>query len=209
MSTRNLPGIEGRLARETDNLSPFVSRRSRKCGSLDVSQPHGPQRPVTGIDLPLIPAACNTEPDPHTWLGTTYALLRYLMNVWGVGLLGPCTATYSGVLCFFRYLSYTGTRNRFQKMVSTFLSGNGRATTQAVGRRFRSQVRPCGICGWQSGNGARSLRVLRFPLPALILPTSPHSSSPSSSSSTVRGWYSSPNSGRSTKRTQSHPTTKY
>jgi hypothetical protein len=41
---------------------------------------------------------------------------------------------------------------------------------------FRAQVRSCGICGGQSGNGAGFLRVLRFPLAILIPPTVPHSS---------------------------------
>jgi hypothetical protein len=83
----------------------------------------------------------------------------------------------------------------------------GRAIAQAVSRRFptaasrvRAHVRSCGICGGQSGTGADFLRVLQFPLPILIPPTAPHSSS------IIRGWYNTPIRGRRSKWTQSHPT---
>jgi hypothetical protein len=52
MSTRNLPGGKGRPARKANDLNA-VSRLYRKCGSLDVSQPYGPSRPVTRIAFPL------------------------------------------------------------------------------------------------------------------------------------------------------------
>jgi hypothetical protein len=51
MSTSNLPGDHGRPARMADNTTTI---HSWKCGSLDVSQPCGPSRPVTGIALPFM-----------------------------------------------------------------------------------------------------------------------------------------------------------
>jgi hypothetical protein len=83
----------------------------------------------------------------------------------------------------------------------------GRVIAQAVSRRLptvvarvRAQVRSCGIYGGQGSTGAGFLRVLRLPLPILIPPTAPHSSS------IIRCWYNRPVSGRRTKWTQSHPT---
>jgi hypothetical protein len=83
---------------------------------------------------------------------------------------------------------------RMKEWLSNIL---GRAIAQVVSRRLptaaarvQARVRSRGICGGQSGTRVGFLRVLRFPLPILIPPTAPHSSS-----SIIRDWYNRPNCG--------------
>jgi hypothetical protein len=82
-------------------------------------------------------------------------------------------AMYVAVLIF-RW--FTGScvqqkHNVYRTHVLSFLS------IPTAAARVRSRVWSSGICGGRSGAGAGFLRVLRFPMPILILHTIPQSSS--------------------------------
>jgi hypothetical protein len=113
----------------------------------------------------------------------------------------PWQLTVQGALKHFGY-------RPFPETLFDIYNANGRAVAQADFPLQRPVLDPrlghVGFAGNKKWRWARfSASTSGFPLPILILPTAPHSSS-----SIIRGWYHRPVSGRRTKWIQSHPNLK-
>jgi hypothetical protein len=143
--------LEGKMrsARKAVTTStPSVSRLSRKCGNLDVSQPYGPQRPVTGISLwdvdNMLPEYTVAYPEYHTVHIEMSGKRSWASFPVSVFIRAVSTAGWECTWHLRRSCSVVGIEAVvYQRSTLTnikSLLGSGRAIAQAVSRWLQTRV---------------------------------------------------------------------
>jgi hypothetical protein len=170
-----------------------VSRLSRRCGILNISQQYRPPRPVTGIALLNFFISMSSFPHPQDVfsfhvLGHSacpkFTLIHALAFSSSCGCSGENRFAVVGVIFIAPMLSRQAILYNLLSLnltldlhtVTAYVAvGLSKAVPLLRWPRVRARVRSCEIYGGQSVTGAGFLRLLQFPRPS-IPPTAAHSS---------------------------------